>query len=147
MTTDINKESHDDSLNEQNFSKGEIEQLYELSTLVTSARDAMSDEMVTRMSSAFSEGLSLLDRITRNQGLMQLVRALDRPESQKLLKGLAEALVEVSREVSAASPSRGGLTGLLALARKPGTQEGIRALSILSQHLSENLRGTQSKDI
>ena len=145
MSTDINKESIDAAMDTGTVTIGDLEQLYELSTLVTSARDALSDEMVTRMSSAFSEGFSLLDRLTRNEGLMQLLRVLDRPESQKLLKGLADAIGEMTREVSTAPPAKGGLTGLVSLACKPGTQEGIRALSVLGQHLSESLREMHSK--
>jgi hypothetical protein len=140
MNNNTNKESHDKPADEPPLIAGDLEQLYELTTLISSARDALSDEMVTRMSSAFSEGFSLLDRLTRNEGLMQLLRVLDRPESQQLLKGLADAIGEMTREVSIAPPAKGGVTGLLTLACKPGTQEGIRALSILGQHLSESLR-------
>ena len=145
MPTETNTELLDDQVDDKTIVAGDLEQLYELSTLVTSARDALSDEMVARMSMAFSGGFSLLDRLTRNEGLMQLLRVLDRPESQHLLKGLADALGEMTREVSMAPPSKGGLTGLVNLACKPGTQEGIRALSILGQHLSENLRNMHSK--
>jgi hypothetical protein len=140
MNTNTNKNSLDKPADEQTAVTGDLEQLYELATLISSARDAVSDEMVTRMSSAFSEGFSLLDRLTRNEGLMQLLRVLDRPESQHLLKGLADALGAMTREVSLAPPAKGGLSGLISLACKPGTQEGIRALSILGQHLSESLR-------
>ena len=49
----------------------DLEQLSELATLVTSARDAMSDEIVSRVASALSEGITLLDRLTRNEGLMR----------------------------------------------------------------------------
>ncbi len=118
----------------------DLEQLYELATLVTAARDAMSDEMVNRMSSAFSEGLALLDRLTRNQGLMHLLRMLDRPESQIALRSLGDAIGTMSRELATAPPVKGGITGLLRLARKPGTQEGLRVLSLLGKHWNENLR-------
>ena len=70
----------------------ELEELSELAKLVASARDAMSDEMVTRLARAVSEGVTLLDRLTRNEGLMRLLQVLDRPESQHLLVGLARAL-------------------------------------------------------
>jgi uncharacterized protein YjgD (DUF1641 family) len=145
MTADNNTESLNISADKEAMAVGDLEQLYELSTLLTSARDALSDEMVARMSMAFSEGFSLLDRLTRNEGLMQLLKVLDRPESQQLLKGLADALGAVTREVSVAPPAKGGITGLISLASKPGTQEGIRALSILGQHLSESLREMHSK--
>lgn len=132
MTTETN-ENHNDSA-------GDLSQLYELATLVTSAQDAMSDEIVTRMSAAFSEGIALLDRVTRNEGLMHLLRALDRPETQLLLSSLADAINKMSRDLATAPPAKGGIVGMLQLAREPGTAEGLRMLSLLSQSMSENLR-------
>jgi uncharacterized protein YjgD (DUF1641 family) len=118
----------------------DIEQLSELATLVASARDAMSDEIVTRLSSAFSEGITLLDRLTRNKGLMRLLQVLDRPESQYLLMSMADAISAMSRELAKCPPAKGGLVGLLRLASQPGTQEGLRSLSLLGQHWSASLR-------
>ena len=54
----------------------DLQQLTELATLVTSARDAMTDDIVTRLSSAISEGITLLDRLTRNEGLIRLLQVL-----------------------------------------------------------------------
>ncbi|MCG6872464.1 MAG: hypothetical protein LJE84_09255 [Gammaproteobacteria bacterium] len=118
----------------------DIEQLSELATLVASARDAMSDEIVTRVSSALSEGITLLDRLTRNEGLMRLLQVLDRPESQYLLCSLSDAINQMSRELATAPPAKGGLMGLLKLATQPGTQEGLRAVSMLGEFWNESLR-------
>jgi len=118
----------------------DIEQLSELATLVASARDAMSDEIVTRLSSAFSEGITLLDRLTRNRGLMRLLQVLDRPESQYLLISMADAISALSRDLAKTPPAKGGLVNLLMLASQPGTQEGLRSLSLLGQHWSASLR-------
>ena len=94
----------------------------------------MSDEIVTRLSSAASEGITLLDRLTRNQGLMRLLQVLDRPESQQLLLSLADAVSKMSRDLATAPPSKGGLFGILKLAREPGTQEGLRSVSLLGKY-------------
>jgi len=118
----------------------DIEQLSELATLVASARDAMSDEIVTRLSRVFSEGISLLDRLTRNEGLMKLLEVLDRPESQHLLIGLSNAIGKMSREMAMAPPAHGGVGELLKIMREPGTQEGLRAISLLGKHWRESLR-------
>jgi uncharacterized protein YjgD (DUF1641 family) len=118
----------------------DIEQLSELATLVASARDAMSDEIVTRVAGAFSEGITLLDRLTRNKGLMRLLQVLDRPEIQYLLISMADAISAMSRELAKSPPAKGGLVNLLMLASQPGTQEGLRSLSLLGQHWSANLR-------
>ena len=118
----------------------DLEQLSELATLVASARDAMSDEIVTRLSRVFSEGISLLDRLTRNEGLMRLLEVLDRPESQHLLIGLSKALGQMSRDIATAPPARGGLGDLMKVMREPGTQEGLRSLSLLGKYWSESMR-------
>ena len=118
----------------------DIEQLSELATLVTSARDAMSDEIVTRLSRVFSEGISLLDRLTRNEGLMKLLEVLDRPESQHLLIGLSNAISKMSRDIAVAPPAHGGMGDLLKIMREPGTQEGLRSISLLGKYWSESLR-------
>lgn len=118
----------------------DLEQLSELATLVTSARDAMSDEIVTRLASALSEGITLLDRLTRNEGLMRLLQVLDRPETQHLLLGLSTALSQMSRDIATAPPAKGGVAGIVKLALEPGTQEGVRSLSLLGQYWSESMR-------
>jgi len=118
----------------------ELEQLADVALLVSSARDAMSDEMVARLSRSFSEGIALLDRLTRNEGLMRLLQVLDRPESQHLLLGLSRALPQMSREFAATPSARGGIGGLWQLVREPGTQEALRSLSILGQYWSESMR-------
>ncbi len=118
----------------------DIEQLSELATLVTSARDAMSDEIVTRLSRVFSEGISLLDRLTRNEGLMKLLEVLDRPESQHLLIGLSNAIGKMSRDLAVAPPAHGGVGELVKIMREPGTQEGLRSISLLGKYWSESLR-------
>lgn len=128
-------------------SAGDLEQLTELATLVTSARDAMSDEIVTRLASAVSEGIALLDRLTRNEGLMRLLQALDRPENQDLLIGLSNAITATSRDLAnTSSTAKGGIGGILQLAREPATQEGLRLLSLFSQHLKESIHELHQRD-
>jgi hypothetical protein len=118
----------------------DLEPLVEIATLVTSARDAMSDEMVARLSRTFSEGILLLDRLTRNEGLMRLLEVLDRPESQHLLIGLSKTLGRMSRDIAASPPASGGVVGLWKIAREPGMQEGLRSLSLLGRYWSESMR-------
>lgn len=118
----------------------DIENLSELASVVSAARDALSDEIVTRVSSAVSEGIVLLDRLTRNAGLMQLLKVLDKPESQLLLISLSEALAKMARDLTASQPTKGGVGGLAKLALDPGTQEGLRAVSLLGRYWSESLR-------
>jgi uncharacterized protein YjgD (DUF1641 family) len=117
-----------------------INTLVEILNLLASARDAMSDEMVSRLAHTLSEGLMLLDRLTRNEGLMRLLCVLDRPEIQYLLVSLSHAILAMSRDLATVPPAKGGLLSLYRLARDPGTQEGLRALSLLGQYWNESLR-------
>ncbi|MET0108387.1 MAG: hypothetical protein ABW084_05775 [Candidatus Thiodiazotropha sp.] len=123
----------------------ELEQLSELATLVLSARDALSDDIVSRVASALSEGITLLDRLTRNEGLMRLLQVLDRPETQHLLHGLSTALSQMSREIAISPPAKGGLGGVVKLAMEPGTQEGLRSLSLLGKYWSDSMRELHRK--
>ncbi len=117
-----------------------VDSLVEMLNFLASAKDAMSDEIVTRLARTASEGMTLLDRLTRNEGVMRLLQVLDRPESQYLLISLADALAKMSRELATAPPAKGGILGLVQLARTPGTQEGVRALSLLGQYWNDSLR-------
>jgi len=117
-----------------------VDSLVEMLNLLASAKDAMSDEIVTRLARTASEGMTLLDRLTRNEGVMRLLQVLDRPESQYMLISLADALAKMSRELATAPPAKGGILGLVQLARTPGTQEGVRALSLLGQYWNDSLR-------
>lgn len=117
-----------------------LEGLTELATLVTAAQDALTDDMVSRLASAFSEGLTLLDRLTRNEGLVHLLQELDRPENQRFLVSLSNAFTAASRDIATAPPAKGGVIGLCRLGCNPGTQEGLRLVSLIGEHLSESMR-------
>ena len=117
-----------------------LEGLAEIGTVIAAAKDAVNDDMVARMASAISEGITLLDRLTRNQALVRLLQNLDRPENQALLRSLSEALSKTSREMSTSAPAKGGLGNLLRQLNDPGTQEGLRMLAILGKHLGEGIR-------
>lgn len=117
-----------------------VNDLAEMINLLAAARDAMTDDMVTRIARTASDGIALLDRLARNEGLMRLLQVLDRPENQYHLMSLADALNKLSRELASTPPAKGGIGGLWRLVREPGTQEGIRALSMLGQYWGDSLR-------
>jgi hypothetical protein len=123
----------------------DLHQLAELATLITAARDALSDDIITRLASAFSEGITLLDRLTRNEGLVHLLQELDRPENQHFLISLSNAFTEASRDLATAAPARGGIASMLRLANDPGTQEGLRLLSLIGARLSDSMREMHRK--
>ena len=118
----------------------DLQRLVEFAQLITAGRDAMSDEIVTRLAGALSEGLTLLDRLTRNEGLMHLLKVLDRQDTQYLLVALSDAIHAASQEIPANPPATGGLGCLLRVVRDPGTQEGLRLLSVFGKHMSHSMR-------
>lgn len=118
----------------------DLQRLVEFAQLMTAGRDAMSDEIVTRLAGAMSEGLTLLDRLTRNEGLMHLLKVLDRQDTQYLLIALSDAIHAASQEIPATAPATGGLACMMRVARDPGTQEGLRLLSVFGKHLSHSMR-------
>jgi hypothetical protein len=124
----------------------DLQQLVELSHFLASARDALSDNMVSRIARATSEGLNQLDRLTRNEGLMYLLQILNYEDSQRLLFTLADVLRALSHEISETTPASGGFAGAFGIVREPGTQEGLRLLALIGTHLSSGLReGRRSK--
>ena len=123
----------------------DIQRIAELATLVAAAQDALNDDMVSRLAGAFSEGITLLDRLTRNEGLVRLLHILDTPEVQHLLISLSHGLTQMSREFATTPPTKGGLLCMLRLARDPGTQEGLRSLSLLGKYMDESMRELHRK--
>ena len=136
MMTEKNNTSSENAT----ISSNDLERLSEFASIVAAAQDALTDDMVSRLASAFSEGMVLLDRVTRNEGLIRLMQELDHPENQALLMGLSTALAKTSRDIAIAPPAKGGLGGLLKMISEPGTQEGLRMMSLIGEHLSESLR-------
>jgi len=125
---------------ETTVSENDLQRLAEMASLFAAAQDALNDDMVSRLASAFSEGITLLDRLTRNEGLMRLLQILDTPEMQHLLISLSHGLTKMSREFAMTPPTKGGLLCMLRLARDPGTQEGLRSLSLLGKYMDESMR-------
>jgi hypothetical protein len=124
----------------EGLSAEDMQHLAEFAGLVTSARDAMSDDIVNRVAWAMSEALILLDRLTRNEGLMRLLQVLDRPESQKLLMAMSEAIDAVAKDIPSSAPAVGGIGCTLRMVRDPGVLEGLRLFTLFGHHLSHQLR-------
>ncbi len=122
------------------LSEKDLQQLAEFASIITAARDAVSDDIVLRVAGALSEGITLLDRLTRNEGLMRLLQVLDRQESQYVLIAMSEAIRAVSQDIPAQPPARGGLGCMVRVMSDPGTQEGLRLLSVFGTYLSKSLR-------
>lgn len=133
-------ETHDAPQVPPALNEAAVNDLVEMINLLVSAKDAMSDDMVTRIARTASESLTLIDRLVRNEGVVRLLQVLGRPECQYLLISLADAIGQMSRELATAPPATGGIGGMWRLAREPGTQEGLRALSLLGKYWNDALR-------
>jgi uncharacterized protein YjgD (DUF1641 family) len=122
------------------FNPDDLHQLAELGTVVAAARDALSDDIIARAAGAFSEGITLLDRLTRNEGLVHLLQEMDREENQQFLISMSNAFTAASRDLATAPPASGGIGGLLRLLSDPGTQEGLRLMALIGARLSDSMR-------
>lgn len=123
--------------------QNKTEQLSELEVLLSAAKDALSDDMVTRLSSALSEGISLLDRITRNEALMQLIRELDRPENQRFLMSLSNALSASNKDFIDTPAEKGSALKMYRLMREPGIYDMLQLVSLFAKHFSNNMHNKQ----
>ena len=136
----VQKEDTANNDNTTTINNNDLQKLAELASIVAATHDALTDDMVSRLSSALSEGMILLDRLTRNEGLIRLLQVLDHPENQALLIGLSDALTKTSREIASTPPAKGGIGCALKVMTSEGTLEGLRMMSLLGAHLSESLR-------
>jgi len=130
---------------------GDLHRLVKLARVYGSAEDALTDEMVGRLTETVGNGLSLLDRASRG-GAEHVVKMLeDLQESGALeriatmLPQLAERLATVQQVLQsidaaaaasrATAPSAGGIGGLWHLMRDPESQETLRFMLAVGKQL------------
>jgi uncharacterized protein YjgD (DUF1641 family) len=123
---------------------GDLDRLAKLARVYTAAEDSLSDEMVGRLAETVTEGMSLLDRLSRG-GAGRLVEMLAHLESSGDLKRIADTLprlvermemldallhaFQASCATTTQQPkSAGGFGGLWALMRDPENQDALRFL-------------------
>jgi len=136
----------------------------EIGHLVDAARDALSDEMVGRLSATMTDAIALLDRLTRGGAdrLIDLAEQFERLERSGALQKLSDslpALVEgvsriqplldaidaAARRTGAQPASRGGLRALLALVREPQFQDTMRFLLAVGEELRSARSATRAR--
>jgi hypothetical protein len=130
---------------------GDLERLAQLARVYGSAEDALTDEMVGRLTETVGNGLSLLDRFSRG-GADRIIAILEGLESSGALQQLSDAVPKLTErlariqgmlaaiETAAAAtrqlpPSRGGIGGLWQLMRDPDTQDTLRFLLAVGRQL------------
>ena len=86
---------------------GDLERVAQIARLVGSAQDALTDEMIGRLTEMVSGGMTLLDQVNRH-GAARLINILTRLETvEAMLEGVQEAAHSVERQ-----PPPAGLRGL-----------------------------------
>ncbi|MGE5116971.1 MAG: DUF1641 domain-containing protein [Betaproteobacteria bacterium] len=135
----------------QMVDNGDLDRLVKLARVYGSAEDALTDEMVGRLTETVGNGLSLLDRASRGgaehvvkmlEGLQQS-GALERvatmlPQLEDRLKTVQELLLSIDAAAAAsraAPSSAGGIGGLWGLMRDPETQDTLRFLLAVGKQL------------
>jgi uncharacterized protein YjgD (DUF1641 family) len=131
---------------------GDIERLAQLARVYGAAQDAMSEEIVGRLAEAMSEGLSLLDRLNRG-GAGRLVEMLAKLEASGSLERVAALLptfadrldmvggllesMETAAKQAEAERTEGGIVSMYKMMTDSRTQETLRFMLALGQHMHE----------
>ncbi len=123
---------------------GDLDRLAKLARVYTAAEDSLSDEMISRLAETATEGMSLLDRLSRG-GAGRLVEMLAHLEASGNLKRIADTLprildrmdmfegmlhaFETACMTTGKEPkSSGGFGGVWGLMRQPENQDALRFL-------------------
>lgn len=131
---------------------GDLDRLARFARVYTAAEDSLSDEMIGRLAETATEGISLLDRLSRG-GAGRLVEMLAHLETSGNLKRIADTLPRLVERMemlesllhafdaacaaTAAQPrSAGGFGGLWGLMRDPQNQDALRFLINVGKAMS-----------
>ena len=131
---------------------GDIERLAQLARVYGAAQDALSDEMIGRLTEAVGEGLSLLDRLNRG-GAGRLVEMLAKLEASGSLERIAALLptfvdriemvggllesMETAAKQAEAERTDGGIVAMYRMLTDARTQETLRFMLALGQNMHE----------
>lgn len=126
----------------QFVSSGDCNRVLSLARLFAAAEDSMSDEMVGRLATVITEGLSVLDRLTRNGALDRILAVFLKPEVQDVFVRFGEALANANQEFNTTPHPKGGLGGLWKIGTDPGNQEAIQFMGLFGKFLRSPTNGT-----
>jgi uncharacterized protein YjgD (DUF1641 family) len=130
---------------------GDLNRLVRLVRVYSSAEDALTDEMVSRLIDTIGNGLSLLDRFSRG-GAEHVVKMLEGLQESGALERIATMLPQLAERLAtvqevlqsidaaaaasrAATPSAGGIGGMWHLMRDPEAQDTLRFLLAVGKEL------------
>ena len=114
---------------------GDLQRIVGLARLLGSAQDALSDDIVARLAMIAGELMCLVDRLARTPDFFRLMDLLGRPEVLKTLVTLLDGLGHAQRDVAELPASKGGISGVMRLARDPGVQDALLFASAFGKQL------------
>ena len=114
---------------------GDLERIAHLARLLGAAEDALNDEMIARVAGVLADALSLLEQLTRNNALDQILTFFLRPEVQNVLVRWGEALLGASNEYQQLPPPKGGIRAWWRLLRDPSNQQAMQFFGLFGKHL------------
>ena len=117
---------------------GDLDRLVQLARVLGSAQDALSDDIIARLAAVFSDGLGLVDQLTRRGTLDRILDLLEQPGTEKLLTNLTQALDETEQEAKHISDSKGGLTGIIKLLSSGEVQDSIRYVALVIKNFHKH---------
>ncbi len=139
---------------------GDLDRIVDLARVVSSAQDAMTDDMVNRLSVTIGQGLCMLDRMCRYGGIDRMINLLERLEIsgslEKLantlpplldrlehVEGVLQALEQASAEMEQEKPAAGGFGGMFKMMRDKDNQEVIRYMFTVGKKIQSGTPPTQ----
>ena len=134
---------------------GDLDRLAKLARVYGASEDALTDEMIGRLTDTVGNGLSLLDRFSRG-GAEHVVKMLENLQSSGALERIATALPKLESRLTmvqetlesidaaaaasrSAPPSAGGFGGLWSLLRDPEAQDTLRFMLTVGKQLRKDL--------
>lgn len=120
---------------------GDLERLAGLARLVGAMEDSLSDDIVNRLFTVATELAALVDKLARNSGFLRLVEVLGREEVQCALIDLTEATCAAKRELAQQPAPSGGIFSLLKIGSDAGTQDALRFVSSVANHMRKSQSG------
>jgi len=115
---------------------GDLDRIVNLARLVGSAEDALTDDMISRLAFVATEGLFLVDRLTRSAGFMRMIAILEREDIQETLTELLQAVSKAREDARAAPPAKGGLGSAMKVVADPDTQSALHLLAGIGRNLT-----------
>lgn len=147
---------------DQLIESGDLDRVLELTRLVASVEDAMTDDMVGRLAETFGEGIAVLDSLNRSGvrhligmmqaleesgGLQTLTVAVPKLVNQlQLVEDLVTCLDKATEEVRESKPSKGGIGGLWAMVMNKGNQEFLRFIFAFGRRMRESCVTRRKED-